>query len=361
MTKAIKNIVFSVLLIISFILCSTCIVVNCNVVYASSDTTAPVIKSVTMDKTEVHPGESVTFTAEITDETDVVNAGIVLSGTGTTHIVVLKHKEGDIYEGKFEVTDSTPEVEYRTSFAYAEDSLRHYDQNFSFSYVFTVKPHTYGDWTITKEATCIEYGSKEKKCTKCGAVVTEPIPLSNHTWNTKPTVDKAATCTEEGSQSIHCSVCGEKDESTVTKISASGHKWNPDYTVDKKATYTAAGSKSIHCSTCNVQKPGSTVSIPKLKVTTPTVSKPTAIKKGFTIKWKKVSGVNGYEIQYALNSKFTKGKKAVKITKGTTVSKKITKLKAKKKYYVRVRTYKTVSGKRYYSAWCKTKTVTTKK
>ena len=41
-------------------------------------------------------------------------------------------------------------------------------------------------------------------------------------------------------------------------------------------------------------------------------------------------------------------------------SKKVTKLKAKKKYYVRIRTYKTVSGTKYYSEWSKTKTVRTK-
>ncbi|MGI6170795.1 MAG: hypothetical protein ACOYIC_03550 [Butyricicoccus sp.] len=49
------------------------------------------------------------------------------------------------------------------------------------------------------------------------------------------------------------------------------------------------------------------------------------------------------------------------ITSNKTVSKKVTKLTAKKKYYVRIRTYKTVSGKKYYSSWSKAKTVTTKK
>ena len=152
-----------------------------------------------------------------------------------------------------------------------------------------------------------------------------------------------------------------KDESTVRVVPSADHKWNTEYTVDKVATYVAAGSKSIHCSVCDTKKPNSAVSIPKLKLATPTVSKPTAAKKGFTVKWKKVSAATGYQVQYALNSKFTKSKKMVKITKAATVSKKVTKLKAKKKYYVRVRAYKVVSGKTYYSAWCKYKTVTTKK
>ena len=231
----------------------------------------------------------------------------------------------------------------------------------SSSTVIPATGHSYGQWKTTKEPTCIETGLKEKVCSACGDKITEELPIVDHSWNTNPTIDKAATCTEDGSQSIHCSVCGAKDESTVTVITATGHKWNTEYTVDKKATYAAAGSKSIHCSVCDAKKPNSAVSIPKLKLATPAVSKPMAAKKGFKVKWKKVSAATGYQVQYALNSKFTKSKKTVKITKAATVSKTVTKLKAKKKYYVRVRAYKVVSGKTYYSAWCKCKTVTTKK
>ena len=139
------------------------------------------------------------------------------------------------------------------------------------------------------------------------------------------------------------------------------HKWNTTYTVDKKATYAAAGSKSIHCAKCNAVKPGSAVSIPKLKVKGTTLLKVTAVKKGFKAKWKKKAGVSGYEIQYALNKKFTKGKKRVRIAKPGKVSKKVTKLKARKKYFVRIRTYKVYKGKKYYSAWSKAKKVKTKK
>ena len=79
-------------------------------------------------------------------------------------------------------------------------------------------------------------------------------------------------------------------------------------------------------------------------------------------KWNKVSKQNnGYQLQYATNSKFTTGMKKVNITSYKTVTRKVTKLKAGKKYYVRVRTYRTVGGKTYYSKWSKAKTVTTKK
>ena len=91
-----------------------------------------------------------------------------------------------------------------------------------------------------------------------------------------------------------------------------------------------------------------------------TISKVTAKKKGFTVKWKKQkTQTSGYEIQYSTNKKF-KTKKTKSNIKVSAAPKTISKLKAKKKYYVRIRTYKTVGGKKYYSAWSKAKTVTTK-
>ena len=79
--------------------------------------------------------------------------------------------------------------------------------------------------------------------------------------------------------------------------------------------------------------------------------------QAFTVKWKKKSGITGYQIQYSTNSKFKKGNKSIKIKNAKTVSKKITKLKAAKKYYVRIRTYK---GKKY-SKWSKVKSIKTTK
>lgn len=78
---------------------------------------------------------------------------------------------------------------------------------------------------------------------------------------------------------------------------------------------------------------------------------------GFTVKWKKKTKITGYQIQYSTNSKFKKGNKSIKIKSAKTVSKKITKLKVAKKYYVRIRTYK---GKKY-SKWSKVKSIKTQK
>lgn len=79
-----------------------------------------------------------------------------------------------------------------------------------------------------------------------------------------------------------------------------------------------------------------------------------------TVKWKKNASVSGYQIQYSTSRKFTKAAK-VTIKKNAKTSAVISKLKAKKKYYVRIRTFRTVSGKKYYSSWSKIKTVPVKK
>lgn len=95
------------------------------------------------------------------------------------------------------------------------------------------------------------------------------------------------------------------------------------------------------------------------------IKKLTKAKKAFTVKWAKQSAnmstskITGYQIQYSRSSKFASGNKTVKVKGYSNTSKKIGKLKPKKKYYVRVRTYKTVSGKTYYSGWSSKKYVTT--
>lgn len=90
---------------------------------------------------------------------------------------------------------------------------------------------------------------------------------------------------------------------------------------------------------------------------TPTISKLKAGKKKATVKYKKISGAYGYQIQYSTNSKFKSGNKSKTTSK---LSKTIKKLKPKKKYYVRIRTYRTVNGKKIYSNWSKVKNIKVK-
>ncbi len=88
-----------------------------------------------------------------------------------------------------------------------------------------------------------------------------------------------------------------------------------------------------------------------------TVKSLTAVKAGFALKWNKVT-CTGYQIQYSTNSKF-KSAKTITVGSGTT-ARTITKLSRKKRYYVRIRAYKTIGKTKYYSSWSKTKYITTR-
>ena len=91
-----------------------------------------------------------------------------------------------------------------------------------------------------------------------------------------------------------------------------------------------------------------------------TLSKVTPGKKKLTVTWKKqTKQVSGYQIQYGTKKDFSNAKKLT-VKGAKTVKATLKSLKAKKYYYVRIRTYKTVSGKKYYSSWSKYKKVKTK-
>ncbi|MDY6046349.1 MAG: fibronectin type III domain-containing protein [Anaerobutyricum sp.] len=105
---------------------------------------------------------------------------------------------------------------------------------------------------------------------------------------------------------------------------------------------------------------GSKIITFKIRPKATTLVKLTKGKKKIKVKWtKQTTQVTGYQIQYSTSSKFT-GAKSVTVKK-TYSTKTLTKLKGKKKYYVRVRTYKSVAGIKYYSKWSNVKAITTKK
>ncbi len=92
------------------------------------------------------------------------------------------------------------------------------------------------------------------------------------------------------------------------------------------------------------------------------ISKVNSKSKGFKLTWKKnTTQTTGYEIQYSTNKNFKNSNKTVTVSKNKTTSKTVSKLKGKKKYYIRIRTYKKVGNKKYYSSWSTSKNVTTKK
>jgi 2',3'-cyclic-nucleotide 2'-phosphodiesterase (5'-nucleotidase family) len=186
----------------------------------------------------------------------------------------------------------------------------------------------------------------------CGTRITTK---HNHSYDSGK-VTKKATCTENGVKTYTCVDCG----STKTKtIKATGHKAVTDKAV--AATYAKAGkTEGSHCSVCGTvikaQK-----SVAKLTVSATSITKLTSVKKGFKITYKKNSKATGYQIQYSTDKNFKKNNKTVTISKNSTTSKTVSSLSANKKYYVRVRCYKTENGKKYYSSWSSSKSVTTKK
>ena len=147
-------------------------------------------------------------------------------------------------------------------------------------------------------------------------------------------------------------------QSITVKYNGKTLKNGTDYTV------SYSSNKNIGTATVKIAGKGSyTGTITKTFKINPAkqeIQKLTAKSKAFFVDWAQKGSATGYEIQYATNSKFTSAKK-VTITNNKTDTKTISKLSGKKKYYVRVRSYTTVKGTKYYGAWSASKCVTTKK
>ena len=261
-----------------------------------------------------------------------------------------------------------------------------------------------------KDEAAHDYGS-DNVCDTCGYYKTVP-----HTHNLTLVAAKAATCTTAGNSAYYtCEGCGKFYEDvlgtkeitdlaswgniakiahttkqTVTKASSIKLKAtsltyngkvrtpkvivkdrtgktlvkNTDYTVSYAKGRKYVGKYAVKI-TFKGKYSGTKTLYFTIKPKATSISSLKAGSKKFTVKWKKQAiQTTGYQVQYSASSKFSKAK-TVTVGKNTTVSKKISKLSGKKKYYVRVRTYKTVkiNGKsiRIYSGWSKAKAVTTKK
>ena len=265
-------------------------------------------------------------------------------------------------------------------------------------------PHTHNLTLVAaKAATCTE-GGKEAyyKCEGCGKFYEDVLGTKEITdlasWGniakiahtTKQTVTKA-TPTANGKIVNYCSVCKKTLSTTVipkassiklkaTSLTYNGKVRTPkvivkdrtgktlvkntDYTVSYAKGRKYVGKYAVKI-TFKGKYSGTKTLYFTIKPKATSISSLKASSKKFTVKWKKqATQTTGYQVQYSASSKFSKAK-TVTVGKNTTVSKKISKLSGKKKYYVRVRTYKTVkiNGKsiRIYSGWSKAKTVTTKK
>ena len=269
--------------------------------------------------------------------------------------------------------------------------------------------HTYSS-AVTKSATCTANGIKTFTCS-CGDTYTEIIKatgahkggtatcttkaictvckqsygsLKSHTYANTPT---KATLSKDGKVESKCTACGNVNSSTVinkvksvklsaTAIAYNGKNQTPSVTVkDSKGKTLKKGTdytvtypkkrKSIGKYTVTVTFKGNYSGTKKLTFeivpAKANLSKLTAGKKQLTATWKTVSGVTGYEVQYSTSKKFTKKTtKTVTIKKAKTKKTTIKKLSKGKKYFVRVRAYETVSGKKIYGAYSAVKNVKVK-
>ena len=224
--------------------------------------------------------------------------------------------------------------------------------------------HDWSEWTVETEPTCVDEGKKTRVCNTCTKQEEAVIsPTGKHTYSKQvvlPTYD------EQGYTIYTCEVCNytykdhytaklerpaekptvkptEKPTAAPTNPTAS----NSAVTLPQSANSQASNTEST--TSARVQKPNKT-----------SVKKSKAKKGSVELTWSKAKGVKGYEIQLATDKKFKKNKKTATVKKRKTTKITVKKLKAKKKYYVRIRTYKTVNGKKVYSSWSKVKSVKTK-
>ncbi len=240
--------------------------------------------------------------------------------------------------------------------------------------------HNYQDHVVAP--TCTAAGYTEHTCTACGKTYrdSETKALSHqYTQKVTPANQKA-----NGKIENICSNCGDVQTTVIYKPQTftlkqtayvyTGKAIKPTVTVkDSKGkaiaasnyTLTYNNNKNVGTATVALKFKGNYSGTKNLTFTinpkATKLTKVTAGKKAFTAKWnKQATQTTGYELQYALKSNF-KSAKTVNIGKTGTVKKAVSGLKANKKYYVRVRTYKKVGGKKFYSDWSAAKAVTTLK
>ena len=160
---------------------------------------------------------------------------------------------------------------------------------------------------------------------------------------------------------------GKIRKPAIKKIGGKALKAGTDYTVK----WSNKSSRNVGAYTVTITGKGNYTGVTKatykINPKGTSLKKPAKAKKAITVKWKKQSAkmaksrITGYQIQLATNKKFTKNKKTVNVKGYKKVSKKVTNLKGGKTYYLKIRTYKTIKGKKYYSKWSKVKAIKTKK
>ena len=353
---------------------------------AASDEDGPYFANITIDKDGlavdglvVGDGDEIHVTCELLNSLVFPESCSAIIDIGNNNVIefALTYNEGsEKYEGtcKFRGPDDNPAGACYIKTIIAGDIVSNVHINFEspeFYYCNTCKSGTHFPEVAHESVnpTCTSPGNTEEiKCSLCGAVISElkTIPATGHAYGDW-SITKEPTCTEKGTKKKICSACGDTVVETIPMLD---HKWNTTCTIDVPATVSAPGSQSIHCSVCGTVKEGSSQVIPQLApaevviLAKPRILKPTAGKNKITVKWKKISGkqqkrISKIQIQYSMDRGFKTGVMTVTANKRTT-SKIINKLNSKKRYYVRIRAYKESGEEVHVSLWSTVKKVKVK-
>ena len=280
---------------------------------------------------------------------------------------------------RYNMMNSTADVTGRSDIPWDVESE---DRLFVFGEQKTNCQHDWYTKAIHKKATCTTEGSASYYCNRCLLTKTESLPKVDHSFTAYSVIEKAGF-NKEGKQQATCTVCQTKTTKAIPAAvvpvikdqTFNNKKKTPKVivkdtegnTISSVIVYpnkkrTAVGTYNVIVDLKDDMYSGSKTLTFKIKPKTPTIIAPKAAKKAVSVKWKKgkKAQVTGYQVMVASNSKFTKNAKTVNLKGYKLTSKKVSKLKAKTKYFVKVRTYKTVKGVKIYSDWSKVKTVRTK-
>lgn len=246
--------------------------------------------------------------------------------------------------------------------------------------VHVIHEHRWDAGKVTKSATCTKDGEKTYTCSGCGETKTEVIKATGHKMGAWKTV-ASATTQKAGRQERSCTICNYKETRSIPKLKSynfkvvssksavtyNGKAQKPAVTVyagNKKISSkyytvsyknnTAVGTAMITIQGKGNYKKYSGKTTFRIDLQKTTLSSAKSSRKGqLQATWKKTAGNAGYQIQYATNAKFSGAK--TKNTKATRYTFKG--LKSKRKYYVRVRTYKKVGSNYWYSKWSNVRNV----
>ena len=117
-----------------------------------------------------------------------------------------------------------------------------YCKNHVFEETTPALGHLWGEWTVTKKATCTSQGSKTRTCNRCNKKETQAIPVKGHNYSAWA-VTVAPTCEEAGEQTHVCSECGRTETKPVVPL---GHDWD-EGVITKKPTATEDGVMTFTC------------------------------------------------------------------------------------------------------------------